>query len=343
MFYYLNESKLISLTFRMQVVDLYQTITAAQPLNLPQHIKVWSNQKKLEWLIQHVQPVVDLIYIPFEKPSQNTIPVEVQIGQLRFQLQFPANMQGKDHSIEINGIEYIIPVPAVPQPQKVLDELYNYSLSYLRVMMDFMVFDRIIHDGDVDRVAPLLKRLIPTFIGLTSYKSKYAVECVNFITKTEWALSERDSIEVKLRSFVNTHGKAGHNKAADMQQENNIKSVKTVLKGLGAGKTEAAMVRSSLAAPIIDKTVEMFRKSLGLKPSSSPFEHRKKPDDGDRDVVSELLIDAKPFVITEGRVIGFDCEESVLTSLDKFKINEFMKRNGARAMNQCIFDDEDED
>lgn len=55
-----------------------------------------------------------------------------------------------------------------------------------------------------------------------------------------------------------------------MQQEHNIKSLKTILKGLGAGKTEAAMVRSSLAAPITDNTVEMFRKSLGLKLSTSP-------------------------------------------------------------------------
>lgn len=65
----------------------------------------------------------------------------------------------------------------------------------------------------------MIKRFIPLFVGLSLYMSKYAIECINFLTKTECMLSEFDSVRVKL---VNKKGKPGKNKAADMQQENNI-------------------------------------------------------------------------------------------------------------------------
>lgn len=39
---------------------------------------------------------------------------------------------------------------------------------------------------------------------------------------------------MNIGAFVNVHGKPGKNKAADMQQENNIKQVKNVIRSLGA-------------------------------------------------------------------------------------------------------------
>ena len=92
------------------------------------------------------------------------------------------------------------------------------------------------------------------------------IECVNFLTKTECLLSEKDSVKVKLEAFVNPTGKAGGNKAADMQQENNIKMVKKVLRGLGAGKTDKAIERSSKAAPVITSIEENF-KNMTQNPS----------------------------------------------------------------------------
>ena len=115
-----------------------------------------------------------------------------------------------------------IPVPGEEMPPLVDDDINNYFLSFLRVAMDLLQFDDLVKSGDIDRLTIVMKRLCPTFIGLTSYRSKYAIECVNFLTKTECLLSEKDSVKVKLEAFVNPTGKAGGNKAADMQQENNI-------------------------------------------------------------------------------------------------------------------------
>jgi hypothetical protein len=71
---------------------------------------------------------------------------------------------------------------SAPNPQLSGDELSTSSLAFMRYMMDFMIFDAIIRDGDVEMITPMLKRLTVAFISLTSYQSKYAIECVNLLT-----------------------------------------------------------------------------------------------------------------------------------------------------------------
>ena len=129
-----------------------------------------------------------------------------------------------------------IDVPGVYQQLQPSDDLHNYSLSFLRASMDLLQLDDLISAGDVQRLSIIMKRLIPTFIGLTSYRSKYAIECVNFVTKTECILSEKDSVAVKLGAFVNPTGKPGHNKPADMQQENNSSSPRATIAHLRVNK-----------------------------------------------------------------------------------------------------------
>ena len=79
-------------------------------------------------------------------------------------------------------------MPGENHPPKPDDDLYNYSLSFLRGAMDLLQLDDLIRAGDIDRLTIMMKRLIPTFISLTSYRSKYAIECVNFITKNRMHL-----------------------------------------------------------------------------------------------------------------------------------------------------------
>ena len=78
-----------------------------------------------------------------------------------------------------------IAVPGDEQPPSMDDDIHNYSLSFVRAAMDFLQLDDLIKAGDIDRLTLIMKRLIPTFIGLTSYtcRSKYAIECVNFCNK----------------------------------------------------------------------------------------------------------------------------------------------------------------
>ena len=197
--------------------------------------------------------------------------------------------------------------------------------------MDLLQLDDLIRAGDIDRLTIMIKRLIPTFISLTSYRSKYAIECVNFITKTECILSEKDSASVRLGAFVNTTGKSGHNKAADMQQENNIKMVRTVLRGLGAGKTDKAMERVSKSAPVLTSIADNLEVMTGTKQKAG--KHVDKSSAGDIDVLSQHFRHIRPLKKTEGRQLDSfsDVNATLFESLDKYKLREFMCRHGRRS------------
>ena len=51
--------------------------------------------------------------------------------------------------------------------------------------MDLLQFNDLNKSGDIDRLTIVMKRLYFTFIGLTLYRCKYAIECVNFLTETQ--------------------------------------------------------------------------------------------------------------------------------------------------------------
>eukprot|EP00914_Ancora_sagittata_P028056 GHVO01055077.1.p1 GENE.GHVO01055077.1~~GHVO01055077.1.p1 ORF type:complete len:229 (-),score=22.24 GHVO01055077.1:43-729(-) len=221
---------------------------------------------------------------------------------------------------------------------KVNDELYCASMSYLRNMMDFLVLNDIVKAGDVTRVVPMLKHLAPTFVGLTSLRSKYAIECINMVAKLNVALSEKEKTKVLLQAFVNTTGQPGRNKAADMQQENNIKTVKTIFKGMGAGKTDSALIRASKAAPAVSRMAAQFEHDFNIKVPKARLESYKKKSADDRTTIRDIFANIVPFKITDGRTIGKSVPASPLATVDVNAFSVFVRRNADRAIDQADLD-----
>ena len=255
--------------FRMLVVEFFLETNGMQNVDqtfqLPDHIKSWSSWSKLNCFFSRCSADYwcNLCAIP-----KDDIRMEFQTGGRSYVTSVPPTMAGMMCSVKVDSVSLNMKVPGHDESLPVVtDNLFQYNISFLRLMMDFKVLDECIHNGDINMLTVITKRLIPLFAGLHSFRSKYMIECINFITKTEYVLSQRDSVCVKLRAFVNPTGRPGHNKPADLQQENNIKAVKNVVKGLGAGQTDKALIRASEAAPTITQTTENFRSSLGLSPS----------------------------------------------------------------------------
>jgi len=207
-------------------------------------------------------------------------------------------------------------------------------MALLRSGIEFILLDDMIKAGDADRMTICVKRLLPTFIGISSYRSKYALECVNFLTKTEILLNQQNADRIKLQAFVNNKGEPGHNKAADMQQENNIKAVKTVIKGLGAGKSDKAMLRVSKAAPVVASISDNLERSLGIDPPSQKNRTGKNLEDDHSNLHVSLRI-IRPFRLVPGRNLAqINMAPSVLSGLDSYKIKEFIERHRDRAINR---------
>ena len=299
--------------------------------SFPEHIKSWTSEKKLDWLLKFLKPVTDDFYQIFS----DTLELPVNFNGTILKMNVSSILCGKEIEVNYGGIPHRLSVPetvrVVPETG---DELHDSSIGFIRIMLDFKVLDDIIHDGDAERLPAMLKRLCPTFIGLSSYHSKYAIECINSVTKLEWGMTELEKVKVLLRSFVNTAGKAGKNKPADLQQENNIKMVKSVVRGLGAGKTGAAIIRSSKAAPVLNSVATRYQEGVGIKIPPSIFEHHKKSSAEDCALVKTELRQIRPFHVQEGRRINLIVPPWPTDTVNRAKYIEHTKRNSIRAMQQ---------
>ena len=216
-------------------------------------------------------------------------------------------------------------------------------MSFLRVTLDLFEVDKLIKAGDVDMLTIELKRLIPTFIGLSSYRSKYAIECVNFLTKSEILLSEKESVRLKLQAFVNVNGDKGENKAADMQQEIHIKSVKSTLRSLGAGKSDVSITRSSKASPVVSNISENTFDMMRICPKKQ--KHTKKSSDTDMNVLLNHLRTLKPFEINTNRNLqNFSgINSNIFDEMDMYKVKDFTKRHCNKAISKIALDSDDDD
>ena len=122
----------------------------------------------------------------------------------------------------------------VQNPQ-VHDDLHSYTIQFLQQYLHFAEFQDGIREGDPFHTKVNLKRRIPFFHG-HSARSKYAIECIDYILKTDIMLPEPLAMRVRLGSFVNPHGQPRGNKPDDMQQENNILVLKDLNQDTGCWK-----------------------------------------------------------------------------------------------------------
>ena len=86
-----------------------------------------------------------------------------------------------------------------------------------------------------------------------------------------------------------------------MQQENNVKYTKDVFKGLGAGKTDQSLVRSSAAAPIVGTIVKHYERLLGIHQQSGY--HTAKSNEEDVLALLDQMKRDKPF-LSAGKETG---------------------------------------
>lgn len=104
----------------MQIVDLLQEddnlqSTRSEIHDFPQHIKVWSAAKKLEWVLAYVYNVVSKLFIALKKADTADILLHLNLAD--------GHMRGTQVEVQIGGIPYRFMVPV----RTTSDELRNSS------------------------------------------------------------------------------------------------------------------------------------------------------------------------------------------------------------------------
>ena len=84
--------------------------------------------------------------------------------------------------------------------------------------------------------------MLPMFVA--SGRKNYALESLNLLLQHDFLLPPRQAAELMWGRFINVHGVPGRNISNDMHMEHLNRIVKHSIDGLGANKTEAAIVKT---------------------------------------------------------------------------------------------------
>ena len=269
---------------------------------LPDNIAKTHLPTRQQYFDQMVGQIVDKIYKPFTPPGPDQYE-EVELhfaGEGVVPVDVNVNNMERDQALHVG-------VPLVGgRMQEILvhldnenqDDVQSYTMQLLQWYIHFIEFEDAIKEGDVVRCNICLKMMIPFFYGYSKL-SNYAIECVDYILKTEVLLSDAEAMRIRLGSFINPHGGQGKNKPADMQQENNILVLKDIIKSLGAGATDKAKVRASLAGPVASDIMDHYKNMLRIH-TRQGF-HARKADDDDVKVALAAINEVQPFTNVPGR------------------------------------------
>ena len=280
----------------------------AKNVELPDNIKNVHCAKKKEFMNKITSGIINSLFQPCNQKADHLKP-NVQVFNVtpaegkQINMQIPTALLVDHAFIDVKVSENLtVRIPGIKsdhvQDRPKGDDLFNYTHRLLQWGLHVIEIHDAIKEGDIQRTNINMKRLIPFFYN-HSARSKYAVECMDYILKTELLLPEDLAVRVRLGSFVNTKGGLGNNKPADMQQENNICMLKDVIKGLGACKSEKAITRSSLAAPVVDKIVAKAQVELDLHRAKG--KHTDKSNSVDVLNLLEYLQEVRPLTYQEGR------------------------------------------
>ncbi|XP_067664403.1 uncharacterized protein [Haliotis asinina] len=332
--------------------------------DIPPKVNLWHNKKKEEVFHRIMDQLLDNMFIPpvdqKKKSEADKCNMTVTVEQTKTKLTLPVvNNQiqvrvGAPGNIFVltatpteveNGVS--VPLPGFTTPVLINkdvsmgDDLHNYVVNFMNWYFVILVFQDGISEGNMYLNNITLKFMIPFFYSHSSL-SKYMSECIDYILKTEIMLSSRMAMKVRAASFVNPTGRQGHNKAADMQKENQVLVLKGLIKGLGANKTEKSIVKISKVAPVVESisdNVVSLTKSADYHTS-----HRQRSSSDDIKEILSVLQTSNPWIVTPGRQLkGFQGISQTPFSFNVQQMRNSIQTNVDRLKRGVVFVPDDDE
>ena len=223
------------------------------------------------------------------------------------------------------------------------DGLYNYCCNLCHWYLQVLEMDDTAKAGDLTRVIPNCMNAIPLFFS-HSRLSKYFVENIDYVLKCEFLLSPLQRLRVLEGSFVNLRGGANNNMESDLMQENTVRTMKHLIRQLGANKTQSAIDRTTAAAETIKAVTDGLDCFINCRKNSS--KHKIASSFDDERTLAKSLRKCRPFRVVAGRNCdGFkDLHASPLTHIDlpdfRYRVDQVVRR---LTYGQAIAVDDDRD
>ena len=180
-----------------------------------------------------------------------------------------------------------------------------------------------IREGDGERLLRCWRYLLP--ICKSAERRNYAVEVLNMLCQYEFELSPQKAQELIWSRFISTHASPGHNIPEDLHQEHLNRVIKDAIRGLGANKTEVAIVRAGKALGTLEPVLRQFDAENKVKKPSGAHKPPSAEKDGQQ-IIEQLLktdIFSEKLLPNPRYHTSFPKPKDFLHSLDK-KFMEWM-------------------
>ena len=191
------------------------------------------------------------------------------------------------------------------------DEMFNYCSQFCIWALHILHMEDTAKEGDFDRLVANLKFNCALFYT-HSKRSHYLGDCLDFIMKTQYLLSPQESLRVLEGAFMNPTGKPGRNIESDLKVEHTVRTRKNLIRGLGANKSERAILRATGAADMVDQVIEANDAACDIPARGN--RHTRASTEADKNRVAELIHELEPFHHTPGRRMPGCCRESLTLS-----------------------------
>ena len=179
------------------------------------------------------------------------------------------------------------------------DQIMSHACNLCMWALHMMHLNDLAKEGDLDRAVLGSKLSIPFFYS-HSKLSKYFVENIDFLLKTQHISSPQMRLRLLEGSFVNRKGGTGNNVETDLAMEHAIRNKKDLIRSLGANKTEAAIVRVTMAADVVATITKTFNDLVGVVEKGG--RHTKHVSAADRTRVRNVLRNIRPCQYVSGRL-----------------------------------------
>lgn len=205
--------------------------------------------------------------------------------------------------------------------------VYNYTREVISLGLLYLNFKDAVREGDGERVLLTWKYFLVMFRA-TGHRN-YAMEALTLLTQCLVTLPPNLAEQVKWNRFINTHGHPGQNITMDLFMEHLNRIIKTAIDGLGANKTERAIVRAGKCVGCFANVLERFDGQAGIAAVSG--KHSEQTISNDLKEIVQQLLEADVFDTSHahksfsklkpnlvGQVVQKDLKDWIIDNLCKY-------------------------
>ena len=164
--------------------------------------------------------------------------------------------------------------------------VYEYTRELISLGLLLLDYKDAMREGDGDRIMIMWKYFMLIFKA--TGHTNYALEAQTLLSQYYVIFPPCYAEKLKWSHFINCHGFPGHNISCDLHIEHINRKIKTAIEGLGADKSEKAIVRTGNCIGPLDDILSSYDKTAKIYIPSGKHSRHSISKELDK-LIQELL------------------------------------------------------